>query len=63
MINKNEEELFSICISNRHSCKIRSASIIDEETTSSRRLVRCDCYEYNGSLIDPHIKLLYESIN
>jgi len=63
MINEDEEESSSICISNRHSCRIRSASIIDEETTSSRRLVRCDCYECNGSLIDPRTKLIHESIN
>ena len=63
MINEDEEESSSIRISNRHSCRIRSASIIDKEMISSRCLVRCNCYECNSSLIDPHTKLLYESIN
>ena len=63
MINEDEEESSSIRISNRYSRRIRSASIIDKETTSSRCLVICDCYECNGSLIDPHTKLIHESIN
>ena len=53
--------------SNAPSYRNRSISIIeDDDNTSSRRLarlVRCDCTECNGRMVDPRTKVIHEARN
>ena len=46
----------------RKSRSGRSISIIDEEVmNSTSRLVRCDCTECNGKMVDPRTKVIHEA--
>ncbi len=68
----NEEETSKISSNRRSSwhfniplIRNKSINIIKEEEkdTISRRLVRCDCIEYNSRIVDSHTKIIHESRN